>query len=277
MCERPVIQGDVYVVGDVHGQFDTLVARLGESGLVADGAWSGGAATLVFIGDFCDRGTGGVAALDLVMRLQEEAPAAGGRVVAMLGNHEMVLLAARRFGGLQTGYGMTFGEHWLMNGGQVADYAALTPRHEEWMAALPAMIVIGERLFQHPDSTIYRAYGATIAEVNAALAALLHGDDLDAWRRLLVMAAERRAFEDHVTGGVRGGAAEAREYLREYGGRQLVHGHTPIPFAVGADPSMVTGPRIYADGLCVNVDGGMFLGGPGFVWRVPPLGTTDPG
>jgi len=26
---------------------------------------------------------------------------------------------------------------------------------------------------------------------------------------------------------------------------------------------------VYAGGLCVNVDSGMYLGGPGFVYRLP--------
>jgi len=30
----------------------------------------------------------------------------------------------------------------------------------------------------------------------------------------------------------------------------------------------VTSPLIYAQGLCVNVDGGMYLGGSGFIFEV---------
>lgn len=41
----------------------------------------------------------GIGAVDLAMRLQQEAPAAGGRVHALIGNHEPLLLAAHKFGG----------------------------------------------------------------------------------------------------------------------------------------------------------------------------------
>ncbi len=36
-----------------------------------------------------------------------------------------------------------------------------------------------------------------------------------------------------------------------------------------ADSVAPKAPFIYANGLCVNVDGGMYLGGPGFVYRLP--------
>ncbi len=60
----------------------------------------------------------------------------------------------------------------------------------------------------------------------------------------------------------------AADYLRTFGARRLVHGHTPIGY-VGRDlPARITQPWIYADGLCVNVDGGMFLGEPGFLYEL---------
>ena len=31
----------------------------------------------------------------------------------------------------------------------------------------------------------------------------------------------------------------------------------------------VTAPWPYADGLCLNLDGGLFLGEPGFVYHLP--------
>jgi hypothetical protein len=64
------------------------------------------------------------------------------------------------------------------------------------------------------------------------------------------------------------GAARARAFLRQFGGTRIVHGHTPIPLLLGCAPERVREPYVYADGLCVNVDGGMMLGAPGFVYRV---------
>ncbi|HEX9439253.1 MAG TPA: serine/threonine protein phosphatase, partial [Roseiflexaceae bacterium] len=57
----------------------------------------------------------------------------------------------------------------------------------------------------------------------------------------------------------------------DFGGRQIVHGHTPISSMRRCLPEEVVEPLVYAGGLCVNVDGGMYLGGPGFVYQVPVL------
>ena len=61
----------VYIVGDIHGQYEQLVGLLRGVGLVDERLdWAGGAALLWFIGDFFDRGPCGVASVDLVMRRQ---------------------------------------------------------------------------------------------------------------------------------------------------------------------------------------------------------------
>ncbi|MGE5237038.1 MAG: metallophosphoesterase [Acidobacteriota bacterium] len=88
----------VVAVGDVHGSFDGLVEILTVSGLIDRNLhWSGGDATLVQIGDILDRGTDVRQVMDLLMRLQGESRAAGGRVLCLLGNHEaMNLLGIQR-------------------------------------------------------------------------------------------------------------------------------------------------------------------------------------
>ena len=81
--------GRLVAVGDIHGAGDGLRAILQEAGLVdGDHGWSGGAATLVQTGDFTDRGPGVREIMDLLMRLEDEAPDAGGEVRVLLGNHE---------------------------------------------------------------------------------------------------------------------------------------------------------------------------------------------
>ncbi len=78
-------------IGDVHGDLDHLVAALSNAGMI-DGqrAWVGGDAVLVQVGDFLDRGREVRQVMDLMMRLQNEAAAAGGRFVVVLGNHEVM-------------------------------------------------------------------------------------------------------------------------------------------------------------------------------------------
>lgn len=85
--------GRVVAIGDVHGSVDGFRAILRATGLIdASDRWSGGAATLVQTGDVTDRGAGVRGALDLLRRLVDEAPKSRGKVVALLGNHEVMNL-----------------------------------------------------------------------------------------------------------------------------------------------------------------------------------------
>ena len=81
----------VVAVGDVHGDLDALVSILQKAGIIDDQRrWSGGTATLVQTGDILDRGAQDRQVMDLLMELEREAPKGGGRVVVLLGNHEMM-------------------------------------------------------------------------------------------------------------------------------------------------------------------------------------------
>ncbi|MFZ2956752.1 MAG: metallophosphoesterase [Candidatus Ozemobacteraceae bacterium] len=89
----------VGVVGDVHAAFDQFAASLkclGFAERTATGAftlrWTGEAATLIFTGDFTDRGKYTKECYDAVMDLEIQAKKAGGRVIPLLGNHEILLL-----------------------------------------------------------------------------------------------------------------------------------------------------------------------------------------
>ena len=83
----------IVAVGDIHGSYDGLVSILQRAELIdAETHWVGGEATLVQVGDLFDRGLQVREVLDLLMRLQGEAEAAGGRVIGLLGNHEAMNL-----------------------------------------------------------------------------------------------------------------------------------------------------------------------------------------
>jgi hypothetical protein len=80
-------------IGDVHGAYTSLISLLEGSGLVSpELEWIGDDAHLVMLGDILDRGPDSRAALDLIIRLQQEALASGGRVHMLLGNHELLNL-----------------------------------------------------------------------------------------------------------------------------------------------------------------------------------------
>ena len=86
--------GRIVAVGDIHGAYDEFVAILQQAGLIdAEMHWTGGDSILVQTGDLFDRGVKVREVMDLLMRIQQEAAAAGGRVIVLLGNHEAMVLA----------------------------------------------------------------------------------------------------------------------------------------------------------------------------------------
>jgi hypothetical protein len=79
----------VVAVGDVHGDLAAFRGILADAGVVdASGEWIGGETVLVQVGDLIDRGPDMRGTLDFVMGLQPKAAQHGGRVIALLGNHE---------------------------------------------------------------------------------------------------------------------------------------------------------------------------------------------
>ena len=79
----------IVAVGDLHGDYDAWEAIARAAGLVdAKGRWTGGNATLVQMGDVPDRGPDSLKIIRQLMKLQREAPKRGGKVIALVGNHE---------------------------------------------------------------------------------------------------------------------------------------------------------------------------------------------
>ncbi|WP_205019162.1 metallophosphoesterase [Streptomyces sp. HB132] len=268
--------GPLYVVGDVHGYLDELLAALGAQGLVdADGRWAADNARLWFLGDFTDRGPDGIGVIDLVMRLSAEAAAAGGYCKALMGNHELLLLGAKRFGGTPVNSGAgtaTFQAAWLLNGGQKTDMERLQDVHLQWMARLDAVVEEDGHLLMHSDTTAYLDYGSTIEDVNDTVHAILTRNDADECWDLFRKLTKRFAFRDE------GGAEAVRELMATYGGRRVVHGHSPIPYLLGevgseegedAARPVVDGPHVYADGLAIAMDGGVTMAGKLLVVQLP--------
>nr|BBH94713.1 hypothetical protein KTA_29120 [Thermogemmatispora argillosa] len=254
----------VYLVGDVHGHLKKLLALLQRVQLIdSQHHWSGGRARLWFLGDFVDRGPHGIAVIELVMRLQQEAAAVSGSVEALLGNHELLLLAAYRFGRRSTGLGSNFLTRWRKNGGQRADLAALRQHHIDWLLRLPAIALVDDHLLIHADAPLYLRCGRTLEEVNAHFARLLRLSDALAWEETLEDFGARGLFANPFVG-----TEMAQRFLRTFGGRCLVHGHTPISFMTGQAAGRIVDPWIYADGHCINIDGGLHLGGAGLLYQL---------
>ena len=83
----------VVAFADVHGAYDDLVQILQEVNVVdANADWSGGKTNLVSLGDLIDRGRDSRKVVELLMKLDRQAAAAGGAVHVVLGNHEVMVM-----------------------------------------------------------------------------------------------------------------------------------------------------------------------------------------
>jgi Calcineurin-like phosphoesterase len=87
---RPLFEGPIDIVGDVHGDLDALESLLRRLGYVADGHHPQ-RRRLVFLGDLVDRGPDSVRVLRRVRNLIEE-----GRAQCLLGNHELNIFLERK-------------------------------------------------------------------------------------------------------------------------------------------------------------------------------------
>jgi len=131
-------------IGDLHGDLTSALAVLRLTGLVdATGAWAGGNAWLVQTGDITDRGPDSRGVIALMRRLQAEARAAGGEVVPLLGNHEVM--------NLNGDWRYVSPEDLASYGGEAARKAAYAPTGDDgaWLLAQDGVARIGDTVFAH--------------------------------------------------------------------------------------------------------------------------------
>ncbi|MGH3711959.1 MAG: metallophosphoesterase [Micromonosporaceae bacterium] len=256
----------LYAVSDIHGHLTELDAALHEAGLTdAEGAWSGGDATVWFLGDFTDRGPDGIGVIDRIRGLASEAEASDGRVGALLGNHELLLLGTRKFD--DEPVPITYPERsfrmvWTLNGGQQSDLDRFTDEHAAWLSRQPVAALVGDHLLLHSDTTSYLSYGDSVDAINGAVSEVLAGDEIEDWWMCFRRLTARHEFRDGH------GEEIVDDLLGRLGGRQVVHGHSTIPAHLGVDPATVTEPYPYANGRALAIDGGVYLGGPCLIARL---------
>ena len=256
----------VVAVGDVHGAYGALVTTLQKAGVIDEQAhWIGGKTHLVSTGDLLDRGAESRRAMDLMMRLEHEAPKAGGRVHQLLGNHEVMNLngdlryvADEEYAAFMDMESADEREFWYQQFRQrkPADSDEATVRWEfdektppgffghrrafredgvygKWLLTKPFMIVINDVAFAHGGFPPYVAeYG--LAGVNGVLK-----DDLKGYVQTAEMLYEMGVLspvdrfkeipmlltEQPETGQLEGAATTTALRLLDFGSSPL---HTPI-------------------------------------------------
>lgn len=155
----------MFAVGDIHGNVDDLIRLLQAAGVVDSLLrWTFGEGYLVFLGDFTDRGEKVTELLWLVLYLRHQASIHGGKVLAVLGNHDMMsMLGDHRY--LHPKY-QRLCEYFGL------DYWALFDKDSElgrYLRSLPVMLKIGDNLFVHAGiSEAFLRMRPVINTVNSA-------------------------------------------------------------------------------------------------------------
>eukprot|EP00667_Euglena_gracilis_P010555 EG_transcript_10750 len=216
--------GRIVSLPDLHGDLFYTVATLLEVRLIdAAGHWAGGRSVLVQTGDVVDRGPDTRYVLDYLDELGQQARRAGGAVVRLLGNHELM--------NLQDDYRYVAPEDTSSFQGPRPRHTAFSPRGEygKRIMSFPATVVLNDTVFVHAGLTPAWAKMGQ-AEINRRVATAISsrkwedpalGDEGPLWTRRLVYSAQ-----DHDCSVVRGSlaalsAAEGRRIAR------IVVGHTP--------------------------------------------------
>jgi serine/threonine protein phosphatase 1 len=126
-----------YVIPDLHGRYDLLSDAL--AGIEA----RRGIGTIVTLGDYVNKGPDSKQVIELLL----PGIAAGWRLVALKGNHDVMMVEALRDPAKMAA--------WLAKGGDAAlasyggDPAAVPPAHIAWLDQLSLMYVDAYRLYVH--------------------------------------------------------------------------------------------------------------------------------
>lgn len=226
----------VVAIGDLHGDLAQTERALRLAGAIDDkGSWIGGALTVVQTGDEIDRGDGDREILDLFERLKVEAKRAGGEVLPLLGNHEL-MNAAHDFRYVTPGGFAEFASVPLADGGSDDPGLASEARgraHAFSPGGSYGRLLAGRLLFVKVGDSLFVHGGILPKHVSYGLGKM--NDEVDAWLR-----GERPRLPSVVE--AEDGPLWTRDYSREDGApacdalgrvlqatgtKRMVVGHTP--------------------------------------------------
>lgn len=155
----PIVEIDtreeIYAIGDVHSDYDRLVKLLVAAKIVESAPdspskphWTAGKSVLIFTGDMIDKGPSAPMVLDLIRGLTIAARESGGRVVALMGNHEAEFLADPT-----AGKSKEFRAQLAAVNLKAADVAACQDDLGQWLCGLPFAARINDWFFSHAGNT----------------------------------------------------------------------------------------------------------------------------
>ena len=211
--------GRVVAIGDLHGDLSSTRAVLRLAGAIdVRERWIGGRLVVVHTGDSIDRGPDDRAVLDLLDRLRDEALAAGGELILLSGNHELMNVA-QDFRYVNPAGDAAFG-------GAAGRARAFLPggSYARRVATRPLFVQVGDSMFVHggilPEHVAYglarldRETRAWVRGERSAMPEPLAADDGPVWTR--AYSADPQSAD----------CAALREVLARLGARRMVVGHT---------------------------------------------------
>lgn len=206
-------------IGDVHGDLAATRSALKLAGAIDDADnWIGGALVVVQTGDVLDRGDDEQAILDLLFALEDKAKAAGGELIFLNGNHEL-MNAAGDFRYVTPGSRNAFGDRVaaLKPGGT---YAKKLARHD-------VITVVGDTVFSHAGPV--GPFATQLDEVNMSSRCWLDGQGGDGYESPIAMTSEDSPVWSRAYGMETADCDAAKAAMTAIGVKRIVVGHTVQP------------------------------------------------
>jgi hypothetical protein len=213
----PVTPKRLVAIGDLHGDLAATRAALRAAQVIDDAdRWTGGEAVVVQTGDILDRGDDEPQIYELLERLRGEASKAGGAIVLLNGNHEL-MNAARDFRYV-TPEGMTdFGDRqraWDPGGPwakRIAQYNIVA--------------IIGDSVFSHAG--VAGDWTAQVDDANQTSRCWLDGQAGGASEPPAALTSDDSPVWTRVYGGEPIDCGLLDDALGKLGAKRMVVGHTP--------------------------------------------------
>jgi hypothetical protein len=244
-AKLPLAPKRIVAIGDLHGDFDAARAALRAAGAIDEAdRWIGGDLVVVQTGDVLDRGDGESKIIELLERLAGEARAAGGALVALDGNHEL-MNAARDFRYVTPGGRRDFGgdrQRALDPGGAWA----------KRLATRNVVAIVGDTVFSHAG--VLPDWAAQVDAVNLSTRCWLDGQAGGPGDPPAALTSEDSPVWTRAYGMAKVDCAQLDEALAKLGAKRMVVGHTP----------QESGINSMCDGKLWRIDVGMSsaYGGP---------------
>ncbi len=204
-------------IGDLHGDLAATRSALKAAGAIDDhDAWIGGQLVIVQTGDVLDRGDDEKAILDLLFKLEGEAASAGGAVIMLIGNHEL-MNAAGDFRYVTRGGAHDFEDHRV---------DALKPggSYAKKIAAHNVVAIVGDTVFAHGG--VVGPWATMVDEVNRASRCWLDGQAGGATEPPPALASDESPVWTRAAGMPTADCAALGEAMQQLGVKRMVVGHT---------------------------------------------------